>query len=286
MTVKGSYYDPDGNGIHFFPVGESFGICPVPDFTKQHLEMASHKSDNQYPLPSACTIEDVLQLCALPMASVRRRKMSTYQYLAQIQNTKYPVVPIHTKREQDKFWQLYTELESSHNKANPDFIRMAKEWCYRTNKQNELFPRNKIPADFYKIPELLESFFNKSQNNNTYFNTTKISKNTARLTAAKSAVNPSNRPNVVINSPVPLSGLKHTSPRPLASNIPVKRPSHSPRIFMPQLLPLPPINIITKKRKISKKRCFTCAQREPANMYICPGKQKLQECKYFNFSSS
>ncbi|CEP08527.1 hypothetical protein, partial, partial [Parasitella parasitica] len=130
MSVKGSYYDPDGNGIHFSPTGESFGICPVPDFTKQHLEMLAVESDAKYPSPSTpLTVENVLQLCALPLVSVRRNQLSTYQYLAVMQNTKYPVTPIHTKREEEKFWTLYNELEAVHNKAKPDFVKMAKEWC-------------------------------------------------------------------------------------------------------------------------------------------------------------
>ncbi|CEP09893.1 hypothetical protein [Parasitella parasitica] len=153
MAVKGSYYDPDGNGIHFSPIGQSFGICPMPDFTKQHLEMLAIEYDAEYPSPSIpLTIEDVLQLCALPLVSVRRNQLSTYQYLTVMQNTKYPVTQIHTKREEEKFWALYNELEAVHNKSKPDFVKMAKEWCRRTNTFNQSLAESRILVDFYKLP--------------------------------------------------------------------------------------------------------------------------------------
>ncbi|KAI8644448.1 hypothetical protein BD408DRAFT_413455 [Parasitella parasitica] len=272
MTVKGSYYDPDGNSIHFFPVGETFGICPVPDFTKHHLEMISQDSVDADSIPFISkTIQDVLQMCALSM------KMSTYQYLAYMQNTQYLVIPIHTKNKQDKFWALYTQLKSVNNiyRAKPDFVKMAKEWCRSTNIQNQALSDGKIPVDFYKIPELLESFFNKSQNNDIYVNTTKISKN-AKLAATKNAVNPENRPDVVINSAVPLSSLRNIFPHSSRSNIPTKRPPGSPTLAPKPIIPhisLYPSTITIKKRKIGGKRCFTCEQRDPNSIYICPGKQ-------------
>ena len=266
LTVKGLYYNPDGTAIHNFPAGEFFGICPVPEFTIRHLKMIPSNKSNDRCLISTSLVEDVLQLCALPMVSVRRKKLSTYQYLADMQGTKYPVTSIHTKKEQDKFWEIYNELELYSSRAKPNFVEMAKEWCLRCNTVNEALGEDRFPTDYYKLPELLESFYNKSQNNDTYNNSTKTSKNVPKISAALVTVDPVNRPDVVINSPVPLSRLANISPRQSSNaartptNIITNKRTHSlvvsPAPIRPQPTSLIQNNVpmVVKKKKTRESR--------------------------------
>ena len=300
LTVKGSYYDPDGTAIHNFPVGEFFGICPVPEFTIRHLKMIPSNKSNDRCLISTSLVEDVLQLCALPMVSVRRKKLSTYQYLADMQGTKYPVTSIHTKKEQDKFWEIYNEL-GLFSRAKPDFVEMAKEWCLRCNTVNEALGEDKFPTDYYKLPELLESFYNKSQNNDTYSNSTKTSKNVSKISAALVTVDPANRPDVVVNSPVPLSRLVNIPPRKSSNtartpaNIISNKRTHglvvSPAPIRPQPTSLIQNNVpmvVKKKRKLGKleKKCFRCEKFNFDNMYSYLDKQISKKCQFYSPSLS
>ncbi|KAL9536910.1 hypothetical protein MBANPS3_012261, partial [Mucor bainieri] len=231
LVVKGSYYDPDGNAIHIFPTGESFGLCPIPQHTNDHLQMIPNNVTSCQLPTTDLLVQDVLELCTLPMAHIRRTQANIYQCLSHVQGTKYPVTPIHTKQEVKDYLEIYNALKM-YEKAKPNFLLMAQEWRHRTNTKNKILEDEQNPTytNHYKIPEVIETYYNQSQNATLYTKSAKLPVNRPKIKAVADAVKPSNRPNVVILPPVPLSGLKNISPKkPYSTSntsitVPTKRP--------------------------------------------------------------
>jgi len=306
LTVQGSYHDPDGNDIHFDPKGETFGICPISDVARVYFNMLPfNESDpaknEDEPSNTPTDTEDVsdngiasgvdssyslvtqvLQLSALPLIKASKLNISQYQYLASCQNVKYAIVPVHTDEERILFWNIYNDLKM-HEKTNPDFMEMAQEWCKRCNHTNGKLKENQQPVVFYKIPEILESFFNKYQSNNTYKDCAKIPQNAEMIKKVKNAVNSSKRPAAsfppaILPSPLrgspsfaPLTSNKRKSDDPL-------QPDQSQVIAGPVVLTTD-INPVKKPRT---RRCTRCKAIDPENMYKCPGKQHIKNCKHYS----
>jgi hypothetical protein len=227
------------NGKGFEPTTESFGIVEMSSAVRENylLEPFSRASDSS--------------------ASQRAK-----QYVCASMNTRYEILPVHTKEEMRIFKQL---LEDEGHRF--DSKQMCRIFNTRANGRDI----------FYKVPELLEKYkrkvYDKARNAESTLSVSKPEIIQVRKLIKHNRCHKSNLP-----AP-PLRTLEVLNPRstlPIAP-IPIRAQSTSTASFNIPIAPKPGA-ILPKVEKASRKRprCQNCSQNDP--LTECPGGYNRKYC--------
>ncbi|HJF30258.1 MAG TPA: hypothetical protein K8V56_00555 [Sporosarcina psychrophila] len=180
MPKQASYFCMNNlSPIDFASSKETFGITPLPSPLINFFSMKSYtpKPDNRVSsrsknvqrrstttttpvsISQATKLDSFLQVSALPIvtfASEVNILFDSYEYLAQLQGTKFAIVHVHTPEERNKFKHLIFDQANNqfndHGKrTSPDFLKLCKHWCSTSDGI----------TIFYKTPEQLKAYYNK-----------------------------------------------------------------------------------------------------------------------------
>jgi hypothetical protein len=198
-------------------------------------------------------------------ASTAQNKMSSYTFLAEKQQTKYAVVPVHTAAEEALFQVLIRDFMSQ---STPNWQEFARKWSPNANGSTL----------FYKTPEQLRSHYmdwNEAKNR-----TLSLAKNAQKFTSMRRRLQSAERlviapppiPPVMLNPRVDTSA--HIAQSPATTN------SYAPnitRVLHPRpLAPLPTISVHIVPTRRKERTCKTCGSNSckgRAQAFRCPLKQ-------------
>jgi len=109
------------NGNHYVPTMETLGILPIPLEIRESSGMASYVSG---PISNIETGE--------------KKKRQRHDFLAQIQGTRKPVLPIHTNAEKLMFRTLMKNREfNPPNVSEPPWNEVVKVWNASVDESSE-----------------------------------------------------------------------------------------------------------------------------------------------------
>lgn len=165
-AFKGSYHDPDGNSFSFSPGSETFGICQfskkVADecrlkvFTPPLPRLSRTPNPDARPLYPNLVSPSIFEISMLPVVHVRKQYDSSYSLVAELQNTKFAVVPVHTKEERQLFKSILDNNSEFSRGKEPNWDHFCIVWSYRCNTQA-------LNGNlFYKTPYHLKMYYNAS----------------------------------------------------------------------------------------------------------------------------
>ena len=132
----------DTDPLSFCKTEEQFGITQIPGVLWLQNDF------NAYPVDVNKTAE--VYPIKLHLSKLQGARRSMYEYLANAQNTKYAVVPLHTEEEFKLFHQsVSVGGQWSVSKGMPNFDLMARWWSSQANGK----------TIFYKVREHLSNYY-------------------------------------------------------------------------------------------------------------------------------
>ncbi|KAG2223600.1 hypothetical protein INT45_001682 [Circinella minor] len=161
LDLRGSFgmeqsYDSPGvheNAIFFEPSKEVFGISPLQENLAKELGIEVVSSDENIQANNvdfSMIINSILETSALLTfaGSTLATKGARYRFIAQKQWTKFAILPVHTKRENDLFDE---KMKTTYKNCTIDWMKFAKNWSTYVNGEDI----------FYKTLEHLRSYNGK-----------------------------------------------------------------------------------------------------------------------------